>query len=428
MLRRSQASGTSLAAPQSEVGAGEDRNYRTLLVNGAIFGFIDGGIATYLPVLLARLGAGPSLIGLLTAGPSMVGILAYLPGGIIAERHSDLVRLVVRAWSFIRLSYLLIALLPLFLGPAYLPAAAVLLWTIGSAANGVSVPAWTTVIAKAVPPERRARLNGIRWATYSLVCAAAIAGFGYFLDHTAFPRGYQAVFVVSFLAGLVHLYTFSKVRVPPFVAYRSEPVSGGVADQIAGFFRPLVDCRDFVRYNMATLGYRLVFNMPVALYSIYWVDELRATDTWIGLRGTVGYAGLVVGYRVWGLLANRIGHRTVLLLSGAGLAFYPVLTALAPTPQWLLPGAVVWGLGVSGLDIGFFDMLLAVCPEGRQPRFSATANVFVSFVTALGPLLGAGLAHSLQIRTALYVIGGLQLLSTGFFFLLPNREQEGLFR
>lgn len=54
----------------------EDHNYRHLLINGGWFGFIDGGLFTYLPVFLARLGASASTIGLLTSGPSLIGILS----------------------------------------------------------------------------------------------------------------------------------------------------------------------------------------------------------------------------------------------------------------------------------------------------------------------------------------------------------------
>ena len=404
----------------------EERNIRNLLLNGAWFGFIDGGILNYLPVYLARLGASASVLSLLTSGPSLLGILSYVPGGAYAERHGDQVKLVVRAALLIRLSYLAIALLPFFLSPAYIPLAAVILWSLISVPNAVHIPAWTTVMQKAVSPKRRAHLNGMRWSLYSLVSAGALALFGYWLDRSPFPLGYQAVFLVSFLAGMLGLYYFGKLIVSPFVPERAAQGGAAPGDRLRAFIRPFVECRDFLRYNMATLAFRLVLNMPAALYSIYWVNELHATNTWIGLRGTAGYGALVIGYRLWGHAANRLGHRTLLFICGGTFALYPVLTALAPTAQWLLPAAVVWGISVSGIDIGMFDTLLAACPEGRQPSFSATANMLISAVAFVGPLLGAGLDQFLDIRTTLLIIGGLQLATIAFFGLLPSLEQEEL--
>jgi MFS family permease len=406
----------------------EDQNYRNLLINGAWFGPVDGGILNYLPVYLARLGASASVLSLLTSGAALMGILAYIPGGAYAERHRDLVKLSVQAGFLVRFSYLCIALLPFVFGPAAIPWAAVIIWSLSAIPNAVQTPAWTTVMQQAVSVKRRARLNGTRWSLYSLSSAIVLALWGYLLDHSPFPGGYQLVFAFSFASGLMALAYFSRVKVPPFVSNMAgSRAEDGLQGRLRAFFQPLTECRDFVRYNQATLLYRLIISMPAALYSIYWVNNLHATNTWIGLRGTVGYGTLVIGYRLWGHVANRMGHRTLLFVAGAGFALYPILTALAPTAQWLLPAAVVWGICASGLDIGFFDMLLACCPEGRQPSFSATANMLISIVTFGGPLLGAALAGAVgDMRTALFIIGVLQLIGIIFFMLLPSRAEEGL--
>jgi MFS family permease len=144
------------------------------------------------------------------------------------------------------------------------------------------------------------------------------------------------------------------------------------------------------------------------------------------LRGTTAYAALVIGYRMWGQVAGRVGHRRILVVCGALSALYPVCTALAPSAPWLLPAAFIWGLSMSGTDIGFFDMLLATCPPGRQPSFAATSNMLVSVVTFAGPLLGGLLAALAGLRPALFIAGALQLGTTAFFFLLPDREHESI--
>jgi tagatose kinase len=59
-------------------------------VSAAWLGFIDGGIGTYLSVLLARLGATPGMMSLLSAGPQPVNMISLLPAGAFVERQSDL--------------------------------------------------------------------------------------------------------------------------------------------------------------------------------------------------------------------------------------------------------------------------------------------------------------------------------------------------
>jgi hypothetical protein len=343
----------------------------------------------------------------------------------------------VRAVFLSRIVYPVIALAPLFVPAAYLPIVIVLLWTLASLPSAVHIPAFAAMMQKAIPTQRRARFNGTRWGLMALVSGSTIALFGLMLDRSAFPLGYQIVFMLSFGASMMNMYYFGKVEVPPFVRDpdREQPQQGATAAgesaaslprlvRLRHFLRAFAAHPAFVRYNAASFAFRLALTMPAGLFSVYWVTTLNATDTWIGLRGTAGYAALVLGYWFWGRMASRVGHRGLLLTCGAGLAFYPALTALAPSVAWLLPAAVLWGFTVSGIDIGLFDMLLISAPAGRLPSFAALANVLNNIALAVGPLLGAALAGLVGARTALLVIGGLQLVATLGFLLLPNREQE----
>lgn len=411
-----------------------EQNYRNLMLSGAWFGPVDGGIFNFLPVFLARLDAPAAIVSLLASGPSLLGILTFLPGGAYVERQRDLVRTLMRAVFLSRVFYPLIALAPLFAPAAHLPIVVVLLWMLASLPSAIHMPAFTAMMQRAIPVERRARFNGTRWGLMSLVSGSCIALFGFILDHTTFPTGYQIVFLASFGAALLNMSYFAKVRLEPSAHIPPARPVASAAGQGPGLAARLAQLRDFLRafaaqgafmrYNAASFAFRLALMMPAGLFSIYWVKGLAANDTWIGLRGTAGYAALVLGYWLWGRLANRIGHRSLLFVCGIAGAFYPALTALAPTVEWLLPVALLWGLTISGIDIGLFDMLLISAPAGRMPSFSALANVLNNIALAIGPLLGAGLAGLVGIRTALLIIGGLQLAATAGFLLLPNREQE----
>jgi MFS family permease len=402
----------------------EGRNYRNLVISGSWVGLIEGGINTYLPVFLARLGATPTVMGLLTSGQFLIGTLAYIPGGAYAERHTDQVRLANITSIITRSAYLLIALLPLLFSLSDVPAAAIIVWALAGIPTAVFTPSFFTVVQQAVPLRWRAQFLGFRWAAMTTVSAISIPLFGVFLDHTPFVPGYQVVFMISFVAALLHMVNFGRVRVPPFVRQRTaDQVPRGLLAQARQFLHPFAASRLFVRYSLATVGFRLALYLPYSLYSIYWVDNLHATDTVIGLRGGVGYALLAVGYIVWGRLANRWGDRRVLLVSGLGFGLYPLLTALVPSMEWLPLAAAIWGLTGSGLDIGLFGMMMALSPEDKRPRFIAATYVLSSATSFVGPLLGAALAGSLGVRGALLLGGALQIASALLFLRLPCREE-----
>jgi MFS family permease len=402
----------------------EERNARNLILSGAWLGFIDGGIVTYLSVWLVRLGATPALMGLLASLPQFVNMLVVLPAGAYVERRKDHVAVANRVALVHRSGYLLIAALPFFLAPAQTPLIAILLWSALAIPGAAFFPALMAVIQKAVPPQMRARVNASRWALYSVVGALAIPAVGAMIDHVPFPVGYQIAFAISFFGSLPSLFFFRRIILSPF-----EAASSGSAERrplrtrMADFLRPFLQSRAFVRYNVAVAAFRVALSMPAGLFSIYWVDYLGATDTQVGIRGSVAYLSLVVGYWGWAKVANRIGHRW-LLFCAACIGFYPIMTGLSPSVGWLIPAAVIWGIFVAAIDIGIIDMLLLSCPEGRQPSFSAVSNMLASIEVMIGPLAGAALASLIGVAEALVVAGTLQLASSVFFLLLPNHEQE----
>ena len=402
----------------------EQRNARNLILSGAWLGFIDGGILTYLSVWLARMGGTPAILGMLASGPQLVNMVAMLPASAYAERQTDLVKLANRAAIVTRSGFVLIALLPFLLPSAAIPFAAILIWSLFAIPSAVHVPAFMSVIQRAVPPQMRPRANANRWALYSVVAALAIPVIGVMIDHVGFPVGYQLAFLISFVGSVPNLYFFGKIAIPPFKS--AQPPTGApraLRKRLSLFARPFFEHRRFMRFNAATAVFRICLAMPAGLFSIYWVDYLHATNTLIGIRGAVGYVSLVVGYWLWARVVNRIGHRSLLFFA-ALIGLYSIATALSPSALWLIPAAMLWGLFVAAIDIGFVDMLLLACPEGRQPSFIGMANVLASAELFIGPLIGAALAEAIGVPAALVTAGVLQIVSGVFFILLPSREEE----
>jgi MFS family permease len=253
----------------------------------------------------------------------------------------------------------------------------------------------------------------------SLVSAVSSAFFGWLLDRVAFPLNYQIVFSISFVLAWLDPYFFSKIVVPPLERPQLS-ASRNLARRFGEYFKPVVQSRTFLRFLAATTLYRVALNMPAPLFSLFWVNDLQAPDTLIGLRGTVGNMALMLGYLFWGRSAGRMGHRRVLTLAACGYALYPVLTALSPSPEWLLPVAAVWGLTVSGLDVGLFDLMLSSCPEKRQPLYISVQQMTANGAIFAGPLIGAALSNVTSTGTALIIAGIAQVVTTIPFVLLPK--------
>lgn len=390
----------------------EARNILHLYLDIAWQGLIAAGISTYLAVYLVRLGASALLIGLLTSLPALVTILFSIPSAYFLAGRRDLISVV--NWSRLgaRLSYLAIAAVPYLLTGDRLslaPVVVVGIWSLSAVFSSVTTPAWTSVYAAAVPPRRRPQINGGRWALFSLITAVAVSLFGRLLDVVPSPTNYQLIFVLSFIAGLFSIYHFGQLHLPEASGPSSLPPSP---------WRTLAASGVLKRYLVGTFVYRLGISLPAALYPLYWVGTLGASDTLIGLRTTAGYGALVVAYFIWGRIAVRYGHRRVLLASSLGLAIYPALTALARTPAALVPIALVWGAFAAGIDHSFFESLLQAAPAEERASAAALDATVANVAVCVGPLVGTTLAGLVGFPLAFVASGGLCVAGTGLFWVL----------
>jgi MFS family permease len=384
-------------------------------------------VGAFISVFLVRSGASSFEVGLLTSLPAILTVFLAIPTGVYVERHKDVVRLTTWTLFITRLVFLVVALLPLLMliGPWAAKAViwgTVIVWGLSAIPSAIANTGWTAAIAATIPPRRRPAVNGLRWGLLSLLSAASVAVFGKVLDILPFPYNYQLVFGISFVASLLSTYYFSLIRLPK-AAHPNRPTSARLplVLQVKGFVATFTESKDFLRFSVSAFVYRWGLHLPIALYSIYWVNHLHAPDTLIGLRSTIEQITLALAYYIWGRIATAKGFYRVMLISSAGYALHPILTGVVPTMEWLLPVAVVSGFFAGGIDVSFFEALLKTCPEDKRASFVAM-NSFLANVSAfLAPLAGAAISDALGIRTAFFLGGGFLLVGVVLFYLLPTK-------
>ena len=393
----------------------EDRNIRYFGIDTALQGIMMGGIFTFISVFAVRLGASKLMVSLLSSLPSIVLMLCSLPAGQFVQQQRNLIRLTNRTRLFHRGSFVLVALLPFFVRD-HLVEAILIVWSVKSIASAVLEASWTAVVAEVIPPARRASVNGTRWAVLSLVTAGAVAVFGYVLDRTPFPLNYQIVFLASAAGGLAGMPFFARLRIPenpPVARLRQKGMS--IRQQLRAYLQTL-NHPPFVRFELTTMVLRLGLNLPTALYTIYWIRKLDASDLWIGWQATAGKLALIGGYFLWGRVVSRKGHHLPLLVCTLGLGLYPALMGFVTDPVWLPAIAVVQGFFVTGIDLAFFDTLLAVCPAERRPSYIALNTMLSSLAIFIAPLVGSLLADWLDIRAVFWIAAGVHVVSAVLFW------------
>jgi putative MFS transporter len=118
------------------------------------------------------------------------------------------------------------------------------------------------------------------------------------------------------------------------------------------------------------------------------IGEFGITTTQGGLTVTATFAGMLVGAWFWGTISDYIGRRMGFQVTVLIFALFGLLSAFAPSWEWLLVLRFVTGFGLGGalpLDFSLYAEFLPTENRGRN-------LVLLESFWALGTIVAAGLA------------------------------------
>jgi len=400
----------------------DERNALHLYGDIASFGIANGILGTFTSVFAIRLGASETLIGLLSSLPALINVVWQVPSARIVERAKQTRTVTVRSLFLQRIAYLLIALMPFFL-IRYRAEAIVALITLAALPGALGSVAFTTLFADSVPADKRANVVSIRNMFLSLTSMLSVLLAGKLLDTILFPYNYQLFFAIAFVASMFSLHHVRQVE--PLRERRARKQAPRpksrvpLKTRLRRTWQAIVAEREFLNYAAGSFAFNWGLYFPMALYSIYRVRDLGASDTWLGLLSTTMSAVQTVMFLVWGRVMKQRGNRWLLLVSAFGLAGFPLFTGLCTRVEPLLLVAILGGFFSAGYSIANFDCFMSACPSERLPTYTAVYNTLANITAFIGPLLGTTVAGWTGVRYALMLGGGLRLLGVLVMSRLP---------
>ena len=397
------------------------RNRRNVLIDA-----VGVGLATssgpFLPVFLARLGASSVQVGLLSSMPGLTGLLLSIPIGRFIQTRTNIV-----SWfSFARLLYLaaytLTGIVPFFVPQK--PAIFVILaiWALATLPQTMLAVTFSVVMNAVAGPEGRYELMSRRWSILGVTTAITVALAGLLLDQITFPLNYQTVFLGLSLGGLVSYYFSMRIQL------RDAPqplngVRGSLWSNLKNMLGLVRGHPTFTSFTLRRFVYLSGLSLSAPLFPLYFVRELHAADSWIGLVNTAQTIVLLVGYAFWARQSRLRGGRFVLLTTTLAVAFYPGLVALTHS-QWLIVVyAAIAGIFQAGMDLVFFDELMKTIPPEYTPTFVSLAQSLGHLSAIIAPLLGTFLAEHIGLSNALIISTVLRLVGFLIFAKPPHLKQ-----
>jgi hypothetical protein len=403
----------------------------------AIFMAVMAFNATY----ALRLGASNTMIGWLSSLPALFAMIILMPAARFLETQSD--RGPWLRWS------LLIGR-GMFLGVAFVP------WVFPNRAAEImiaililrSLPmnafsaGFNPLLADIVPARDRARVFANRNIIHSATLAVSTFLLGKWLDAAyaipwaGFPVNFQMMYVVGGIAALLSTYYVSRVRIPEteVVGRSARPQAegdedklgvlssvkatlAGVRSTLTGVWAQASKHQSFVRMVINTLLFNFGAWLVMPLYVIFFVKQLQASDSWIGLNSTLAQVGGIAGHLIWRRVIQRYGNGRTLRLAVPMAASYAFLVALFPDLTLIL----IWGMLINlinpGVNLSHFTLLIEQCPPARRASYMAFFSSVMNAGAFVGPMLGVALSEVIDIRWVLLAGGAIRLGGALMFHL-----------
>lgn len=368
-------------------------NFVTNVADVSLYGFAMNltSVSVVLPTFVLALGGSPLAIAFVSGAVTLGLALPQLPAALLVRRRARVMPVLVVLGALQRLPWLVIAvaawvlpagderLLPVVLGGV----AAFALVT------GAAKPAWTVLIAKVIPAERRGRFRSAILLCASLLGLSAGLIVGAVLEGgLSFPRNYALLFALSGAITLVSYGFALRNREPAGEVAVAPPMSGDAAREAGSLLWRDVRLRRFVVVQILSLS----STMGAAFVAVESLVRFPQTRGLTGALVLATASGSITAALVLGRLADRRGHRPNLLLGNLLqlVAMGLILTAVHPAMAVAAAFALAAALGA--YVISAENVLFRIAPAASLPLYVGLANTVCAPFIAGYMLLGAWLA------------------------------------
>jgi MFS family permease len=152
------------------------------------------------------------------------------------------------------------------------------------------------------------------------------------------------------------------------------------------------------------------------------VRSLHATESWLGLFGSVTNLSTIFAYLLWQRVIRRWGEGKTLRWTIVAMGLYPLLAGLIPSLTAILLIGVLNGLVSAGVNLTHLPTFLKTYPEKESHNYTALHMTLMNMDAFFSPVVGAALADRFGFAPVLIGCGLLTVLGGLTFSIWPVGE------
>lgn len=356
---------------------------------------LTGG--AFLVAFAVKLGASNLVIGLLAAiGP--LAQLLQLPAIFVVEKIRNRQAITVVAAGLARLSWLLIALIPLLFAGDVGLAVLLLAIAVSSALGAVSGCSWNSWMRDLIPEKALGSFFSKRMRIAAGVGIALSLVAAFYLDFwkKQFPdyelQAYSILFLLGFAAGILGVYFLSKTPEPRMAPPEAKP---RIIKLLA---QPFKD-DNFRKLIAFMCSWNFAVNLAGPFFMVYMLKRLGLSMSFIIGLSIVSQVMNFAFLKVWGRFTDRFSNKSVLAISGPLFIISILAWTFTTMPEkyfltipLLIVLHIVMGLASAGVSLASGNIGLKLAPKGQATAYLATNTIVSSVAAGIAPILGGKFA------------------------------------
>jgi MFS family permease len=257
--------------------------------------------------------------------------------------------------------------------------------------GGVLMPAWMDMIGRVIPTTLRGRFFGFANLAASVGGLAASVVTASILATVPAPASYGLCFVGAAVCLALSFVALAVVREP---AAPSSAPAVPLREYLARI--PALLARDpNLTWYLTARAFGVVGTIGNGFYTVYALRAWDAPAAQAGVFTTLLFVGQMVGNAALGWLADRRGHRLV-IIAGLVATVTANLTALAaPTLAAFGLVFVMMGIQIAAMNVSSLNVLLEFAPApSEQPTYVGLGTTLVAPIAFAAPLAAGLLADA----------------------------------
>ncbi|HPD80818.1 MAG TPA: MFS transporter [Spirochaetales bacterium] len=305
----------------------------------------------------------------------------------------------------------------------------IVIFAVSQLANALAGNVWVGLSRDLIPEHERGKFLGRRNVAISITTMISTYIYTAILDILSKPLSIIITILIGMIATIISIIATFPIRdislqeisqqstgnlAPGTNKQKTDSIKSNLV-YLFSYNKQLLQDSNIKRFVIAMFAWNFILQLTAPFFAYHQITNLSMSMRLIGITSILTSLLSIIFYRIWGVLGDKLGHKSVLVTGINIVSLIPMLWFFMGKPLWpymMGVDVLLTGLGWSAIDLGILTFGMEIGGKNSSACF-ALANAGAGISGLAGAVVGGFLGQKLKpINLTLwsFEINGLQFL------------------